>query len=81
MIHDSSCTCRKMGLSCTDMCCKCSEVGCSNVTMEEDSTNETFYEQTSENNFDYNTSHQANRNFADEPISNALYDSIVMLDS
>ena len=76
-----SCTCRKMGLSCTDMCGKCSEVGCSNVTMEEDSTNETFYDQTSENNFEYNTSHQANRNFADEPISNALYDSIVMLDS
>ena len=28
-----SCTCRKMGLSCTDMCDKCSERGCSNVTM------------------------------------------------
>ena len=76
-----SCTCRKMGLSCTDMCDKCSEIGCSNVTMEKDSPYENAYDHTGENHFDYSSPHQANQNFIDEPVSNALYESMVLLDS
>ena len=34
-----TCTCRKMGMACTDMCAKCSEFGCTNsVLLEEDTT-------------------------------------------
>ena len=76
-----SCTCRKMGLSCTDMYGKCSEVGCTNVTVEEDSPYENLYDQTSQNHSEYYSSHQANHDFIDEPISNTLYDSLIMLDS
>ena len=70
-----------MGLSCTDMCGKCSEVGCTNVTVEEDSPYENVYDQTSENHSDYYSLHQANQDLIDEPISNALYDSLILLDS
>ena len=48
--------------------------------MKEDSPYENVYDQTSKNHSDYSL-RQANQDLIDEPISNALYDSMILLDS
>ena len=73
----ASCTCRKFGLQCTDICAKCSEIGCTNITLEEDifcdiSTN-------SETEDHLNCPQNPNCDYADESTPNVIHDSMVFL--
>ena len=71
----AACTCRKMGLSCSDLCGKCSEDGCSNtVSVEEGITNTYLNDITEINN---NTPCYDD---IEESISECVYESMLMID-
>ena len=68
-----------MGLSCSDLCGKCSEDGCSNtLSVEEDVTNTYLTEIPEINNNNNNTPCYDDM---EEPISECVYESMLMTDS